>query len=171
MSKVSEGWDGDRPREVGAWVSLILPLPCLRAGGLAGQEWPHLHCHQRLWHAGEALAPLPLLHFLLTPPLPLLGVGHCSFSLLSSTAMESPTHCGLSAAVGSLTMLYCSWATATVSSADPSLPTHPGSQAEVEPQHLRTSRGKSEESLRSFSPHLRARWDHPSPLRMGRLRQ
>lgn len=75
MSKVSEGWDGDRSRAAGARGPLILPLFCLRAGSLAGQERPHLHCHQRLWHAGKALAPLLLLHFLLTPPLPLLGVG------------------------------------------------------------------------------------------------
>lgn len=64
MSRVSKGQGegGDKPGRAGARLSLTLSLACLRAGGLAGPEGPHLRCHQCLWHAGKApaLPPLPV---------------------------------------------------------------------------------------------------------------
>lgn len=98
-------------------MPLTPPLPCLRAGSLAGREGPHLRCHQRLWHAGK-VPPPALSHTDSSPPSwswPPTQSPH------SSTATGSPTPCGPSAALGSSTTLCCSWATATVSPTDPSL--------------------------------------------------
>lgn len=68
MSRVSEGRGEVRQGGARAWVPTDATLSHLRVGGLAGQERPNLRGHQCLWHAGEALAPLPLSHLLLTSP-------------------------------------------------------------------------------------------------------
>lgn len=72
-------------------MPLTLALPCLRAGGLAGQEGSYLYRHQRLWHAGKTSAPLPLLYFLPTP-LPLLGVGPLLLALLHQFYRHGISH-------------------------------------------------------------------------------
>lgn len=84
----------------------------------------------------------------------------CLLSPTSSTVMGSPTHCGPSAALGSLTMLCYSWAMATVSSTDPLCPSTPSHRQRSGHTAFQDLKGvKSGESLGTLSL--------PLPLAVG----
>lgn len=83
MRRVSKGQGEGGGRPAAAWLSLMPSLTCLRAGGLAGREGPHLRRHQCLWHAGKAPALLP-------PPIPGRLLSHLSLEVAPYSLFSPP---------------------------------------------------------------------------------